>query len=112
MVVRNLSHQTMRIIEQNHFLALSTDLVGTLLAMMGMLHPVLAGMVHILHTGGIVLNSGRLLNWEAPKDTQRPQGQMDGKTVQSEAGKKRAGGAAQDSTGEDRLEAVYGRKHS
>jgi hypothetical protein len=34
--------------------------------MMGILSPVMAGMIHILHTGGILLNSGRLLSWEAP----------------------------------------------
>ena len=33
--------------------------------MMGRLHPLLAGMIHILHTGGILLNSSRLLVWES-----------------------------------------------
>ena len=66
MKVRNLSHQTMRVIDQNHYLAVSTDLIGAALAMMGFLSPVLAGMIHILHTGGILLNSGRLLRWEPP----------------------------------------------
>lgn len=68
MLVRNLSHQTMRIIEQNHFLAVSTDLAGTSLAMAGLLPPILAGLIHILHTCGILLNSGRLLRWEAPTE--------------------------------------------
>lgn len=66
MKVRNLSHQTMRIIDQNHYLAVSTDLIGAALAMIGVLSPVMAGMIHILHTGGILLNSGRLLSWEPP----------------------------------------------
>ena len=66
MKVRNLSHQTMRIIDQNHYLAVSTDLIGAALAMFGFLSPVLAGMIHIVHTGGILLNSGRLLRWEPP----------------------------------------------
>lgn len=66
MKVRNLSHQTMRVIDQNHYLAVSTDLIGAALAMLGFLSPVLAGMIHILHTGGILLNSGRLLHWEPP----------------------------------------------
>ena len=65
LALRRLSHQTMRIIEQNHVLAVSTDLIGTVLAMMGRLHPLLAGMIHILHTGGILLNSSRLLVWES-----------------------------------------------
>jgi cation-transporting P-type ATPase C len=66
MKVRNLSHQTMKVIDQNHYLAVSTDLIGAALGMMGILSPVMAGMIHILHTGGILLNSGRLLSWEAP----------------------------------------------
>lgn len=75
LALRSLSHQTMRIIEQNHFLAVSTDLIGTLLAMAGKLHPVLAGLIHILHTGGILLNSGRLLAWEPPA---KPGGRCNG----------------------------------
>lgn len=66
MKVRNLSHQTMRVIDQNHYLAVSTDLIGAALAMLGILSPIMAGMVHILHTGGILLNSGRLLSWQPP----------------------------------------------
>ncbi len=66
MKVRNLSHQTMRVIDQNHYLAVSTDLIGAALAMAGILSPVMAGMIHILHTGGILFNSGRLLSWEPP----------------------------------------------
>lgn len=100
-MVRNLSHQTMRIIEQNHALALGTDLIGTALAMMGMLHPVLAGLIHILHTGGIVLNSGRLLSWEAPE---KAQPQLCRKAVPP------GDAVAKDSTGEDRVEALYGRE--
>ncbi|MFV0439635.1 MAG: heavy metal translocating P-type ATPase [Desulfopila sp.] len=66
MKVRNLSHQTMRIIEQNHIFAVSTDLVGVVLGMVGILSPVMAGLIHIMHTGGILLNSSRLLSWEPP----------------------------------------------
>ncbi|HHD56389.1 MAG TPA: cation-translocating P-type ATPase, partial [Desulfobulbaceae bacterium] len=66
MKVRNLSHQTMRVVDQNHYLAVSTDLIGAALAMAGILSPVMAGMIHILHTGGILLNSGRLLSWQPP----------------------------------------------
>lgn len=66
MRVRNLSHQTMKVIDQNHYLAVSTDLIGAALAMLGVLSPIMAGMIHILHTGGILLNSGRLLSWEPP----------------------------------------------
>lgn len=66
MKVRNLSHQTMRVIDQNHYMAVSTDLIGTALAMLGLLSPIMAGMIHILHTGGILLNSSRLLSWQPP----------------------------------------------
>ena len=64
--VRNLSHQTMKIIDQNHYFAVSTDLMGAALGMVGMLSPVMAGMIHIIHTAGILVNSGRLLSWEPP----------------------------------------------
>jgi len=66
MKVRNLSHQTLKVIDQNHYLAVSTDLIGAALAMVGILSPIMAGMIHIFHTGGILLNSGRLLSWEPP----------------------------------------------
>ena len=66
MKVRNLSHKTMTIIDQNHYMAVSTDLIGAALGMMGVLSPIMAGMIHIFHTGGILLNSGRLLSWEPP----------------------------------------------
>jgi manganese/zinc-transporting P-type ATPase C len=69
--VRNLSRQTMRVIDQNHYLAVSTDLIGAALAMVGLLSPIMAGMIHILHTGGILLNSGRLLTWEPPVEPMR-----------------------------------------
>lgn len=64
--VRNLSHQTMKVIDQNHYFAVSTDLIGAALGMLGILSPVMAGMIHILHTGGILINSSRLLSWEPP----------------------------------------------
>ena len=64
--VRNLSHQTMKVIDQNHYFAISTDLGGAALGMLGILSPVMAGMIHIFHTAGILINSSRLLSWEAP----------------------------------------------
>ncbi|MBL0712386.1 MAG: cation-translocating P-type ATPase [Desulfosarcina sp.] len=68
MKMRNLSHQTMAVIDQNHFLAVSTDLIGVALAMAGILSPIMAGMIHLLHTGGILINSSRLLGWEPPDE--------------------------------------------
>lgn len=64
--VRNLSHQTMKVIDQNHYFAISTDLGGAALGMLGLLSPVMAGMIHIFHTAGILVNSSRLLSWELP----------------------------------------------
>ncbi len=64
--VRNLSRKTLEVIEQNHYFAVSTDLFGAALGMMGLISPIMAGLIHILHTGGILINSGRLLTWEPP----------------------------------------------
>lgn len=66
MKVRNLSHQTMKVIDQNHYFAVSTDVFGAVLGMMGLISPVMAGLIHIIHTGGILVNSSRLLSWEPP----------------------------------------------
>jgi heavy metal translocating P-type ATPase len=71
MRVRNLSHQTMTVIDQNHYFAVSTDLVGAVLGMMGLISPVMAGLIHIIHTGGILVNSSRLLSWEPPVTPQK-----------------------------------------
>ncbi|PHR27242.1 MAG: heavy metal translocating P-type ATPase [Desulfotalea sp.] len=66
MKVRNISHQTLKVIDQNHYFAVSTDLIGAALGMMGLISPVMAGLIHILHTGGILINSSRLLSWDPP----------------------------------------------
>ncbi len=65
-MVRSLSHRTMQVIDQNHYFAVSTDLLGAALGMMGILSPIMAGMIHIIHTGGILVNSSLLLRWEPP----------------------------------------------
>jgi cation-transporting P-type ATPase C len=54
----------MKVIDQNHYFAISTDLGGAALGMIGMLSPVMAGMIHIFHTAGILVNSSRLLSWD------------------------------------------------
>jgi manganese/zinc-transporting P-type ATPase C len=72
--LRQLSHKTLRTIEQNYYLATSTNVLGIVLGAAGWLTPVMAGMLHIVHTLGIVLNSSRLLNWKVPglpEDTER-----------------------------------------
>ncbi|MEJ2717959.1 MAG: HAD-IC family P-type ATPase, partial [Deltaproteobacteria bacterium] len=72
--LRRLSHQTLRVVEQNYWLAVSTDLIGAALAAVGLLTPVMAGAVHVIHTFGIFFNSSRLLGWkpEETKERTRP----------------------------------------
>jgi len=61
--LRLLSHQTLRIMEQNFWMANATNLAGILLGASGWLPPVMAGILHVGHTLGIMLNSGRLMQW-------------------------------------------------
>lgn len=71
--LRQLSHKTLRTIEQNYYLATFTNVLGIALGAAGRLTPVMAGMLHIVHTLGILLNSSRLLNWKAsglPQDAE------------------------------------------
>jgi cation-transporting P-type ATPase C len=64
LVVRRLSQQTVRVINQNYWLAVGTDLAGSVLGLMGLLSPVLGGLLHVSHALAITANSGRLLTWE------------------------------------------------
>ena len=64
--LRQLSQHTINTIEQNHQLAMWTNLGGSILGAAGLMTPLMAGALHIVHTLGIVMNSSRLLNWEAP----------------------------------------------
>ncbi|GBC63520.1 heavy metal translocating P-type ATPase [Desulfonema ishimotonii] len=64
--VRSLSRETMRIVRQNFWIATGTNLGGVVLGALGVLSPVMAGMIHIVHTAGILANSGRLLFYKAP----------------------------------------------
>jgi cation-transporting P-type ATPase C len=59
--MRQLSRRTRRVIEQNYWIAVSTDLLGALLALLGRLTPVRASAIGLGHALGIFLNSGRLL---------------------------------------------------
>lgn len=65
---QRLSHQTMTVIEQNFWLAISTDIIGALLIIAGRLGPLAGGTIHVLHTLGILLNSSRLLAWQPPEN--------------------------------------------
>ena len=59
--IRQLSRRTRKVIEQNYWIAVSTDLLGSLLALLGRLTPVRASAIGLGHALGIFLNSGRLL---------------------------------------------------
>lgn len=65
--LRKLSKHTIRVIHQNYRLATGTNLIGVALGMMNMLNPVMAGVIHIVHTLGIVANSSRILRYEPNK---------------------------------------------
>lgn len=62
--VRQLSQQTLRVIQQNYWLAVGTDLAGSVLALVGILSPLMGGVLHISHAAAITANSGRLLTWQ------------------------------------------------
>jgi cation-transporting P-type ATPase C len=65
--LRQMSMQTLRVIEQNHWLAVSTNIAGVALGAAGVITPIMGGLLHIVHTVGIMLNSSRLLNWQPPE---------------------------------------------
>ena len=62
--VRQLSQQTLCIIQQNYWLALTTDILGAMLAVWGRLTPMVGGLLHVTHAGLIAANSTRLLSWQ------------------------------------------------
>ena len=66
---RQLSRQTLKIINQNYYLALGTNIAGVVFSVAGMMTPVMAGAVHIFHSAGIMINSGRLIEWKGKRDT-------------------------------------------
>jgi len=65
--VRDLSHQTLRVVHQNFAIATSTNIIGVVAGALGLMGPVAAGMLHIIHTLGILANSGRLLDYRQTK---------------------------------------------
>jgi cation-transporting P-type ATPase C len=65
-VLRGLSRQALRTINQNFWMANLTNAVGILVGFFGWLPPVTAGILHIGHTLAIMVNSSRLLKWEPP----------------------------------------------
>jgi cation-transporting P-type ATPase C len=65
--IRHLSRQTLRITAQNHWFAVTTDLISAMLAITGIFSPLLSGVAHIFHTMTICANSSRLLSFR-PKN--------------------------------------------
>jgi manganese/zinc-transporting P-type ATPase C len=63
--VRDLGNQTLRIVNQNFAIATSTNIIGVVAGALGLMGPVVAGMLHIVHTLGILANSGRLLQYQS-----------------------------------------------
>ncbi len=59
--VYGLSQQTLRIVRQNFWIATGSNIVGVAFGALGLLSPVMAGLIHIGHTLGVVANSSRLL---------------------------------------------------
>ncbi|WPL17079.1 Copper-exporting P-type ATPase A [Thiorhodovibrio winogradskyi] len=59
--LRQLSRITLRTADQNYALAVGTDLIGIGFGALGRLSPTMGGLIHILHTLGILANSSRLL---------------------------------------------------
>ena len=59
--LHELSRATLRRADQNYYLAIGTDLIGIGFGALGRLSPAMGGMIHILHTLGILANSSRLL---------------------------------------------------
>ena len=64
--VRELSQATMKVVRQNFWLATGSNLVGMVAGALGVLNPVAAGLIHIVHTLGILANSSRLLTYDPP----------------------------------------------
>ncbi|WP_246198235.1 heavy metal translocating P-type ATPase [Solidesulfovibrio aerotolerans] len=59
--VRELSRRTLLVARQNFWIATSTNLGGALVGALGLLSPVASGLLHIVHTLGVLANSSRLL---------------------------------------------------
>jgi len=62
--VYSLSKQTVKVVHQNFWIATGSNIVGLVLGASGLMPPVMAGMLHIVHTLGILANSSRLLRYE------------------------------------------------
>lgn len=68
--LRQLSHKTKEIINQNFTLATGSNIAGAFLGLAGFLNPVMAGLLHIAHTGGVLANSSRLISYKGEDDAE------------------------------------------
>ena len=59
--LRKLGNETFRVIDQNYNLAVTSDLIAAGLVVLGILNPVAAGVIHMIHFGGIALSSLSLI---------------------------------------------------
>ena len=69
--IHALSQQTLRVVRQNFWIATGSNIVGAALGALGMLSPVMAGLLHIAHTAGVLANSSRLLMFAPPEIRER-----------------------------------------
>lgn len=51
---------------QNFWIATGSNIVGVVLGATGLLSPVMAGLLHIVHSLGVMANSSRLLRYDIP----------------------------------------------
>lgn len=61
--VHSLSRETLKVVNQNFWIATGSNLIGVLLGAVGTLSPVMAGLIHIIHSVGVLANSSRLLSY-------------------------------------------------
>ncbi|WP_419785975.1 heavy metal translocating P-type ATPase [Pseudodesulfovibrio sp.] len=62
--VQSLGQETMKVVYQNFWIATGSNLAGVALGAAGLLSPVMAGLLHIVHSLGVLANSSRLLRYE------------------------------------------------
>ncbi len=67
--VRNLSRQSLKIIQENFWIASGSNFIGVVLGSLGMLPPVGAGLLHIAHSFGVLTNSLRLLKFSSKRNS-------------------------------------------
>ncbi|MFW5734724.1 MAG: heavy metal translocating P-type ATPase [Oceanidesulfovibrio sp.] len=67
--IRDLSRKTTAVARQNFWIATSTNILGAVGGALGVLNPLTAGLLHIVHTLGVLGNSSRLLTYNHIPDT-------------------------------------------